>query len=416
VRVLDLAVVWAGPYATQLLGEWGAEVIKMEPITTMQPQTRAMAVARAGWFPDGDPSDDPWNRGVNFNCSGCDKRSFTGDLRTEEGREAFRELVTISDVVVENNVPETIDRLGVTYEELAAINPRIIVVRMPGFGLTGPYRDYRCWGNHLEAMAGHLTARCYPDATPDAAGETYACDSVAGLTAALGAVMALRHRERTGRGQQVEVPQIEAFAPMMATELLDFAMNGRLVEPMANDHRSHAPHNAYPCRGDDRWIAIDVATDAQWRSLCTVLAAGTMAADERFAETGARWRHRRELDAALGALTRERDRDELWRALQAAGVTAGPVQDDADAFDCEHLRSRGFFEPITREDMGTRDYPGRPFGMTDTPVPARSAPPRIGEHNEYVYRELLGYDEDHYRSLVDAGLVGTTYSKAVLAP
>ncbi|MEE8338383.1 MAG: CoA transferase [Dehalococcoidia bacterium] len=416
VRVLDLGVVWAGPYATQLLGEWGAEVIKMEPITIVQPQTRAMAGARAGWFPDGDPGDDPWNRGVSFNCSGCDKLSFTGDLRTTEGRAAFRELVAISDIVVENNVPETIDRLGVTYEELAAVNPRIIVVRMPGFGLSGPYRDYRCWGNHLEAMAGHLTARCYPDATPDAAGETYACDSVAGITAALGAVMALRHRERTGRGQQVEVPQIEAFLPMMATELLDFAMNGRLVEPMANGHRSHAPHNAYRCLGDDRWIAIDVATDEQWAALCTVLDAETIAADERFAEAGARWRHRRELDAALEELTRERERDELWRALQAAGVTAGPVQDDADAFHCEHLRARGFFEPITREDIGTRDYPGRLFRLADTPAPPRRAPPRIGEDNEFVYRKLLGYGEDRYRALIDAGLVGSTYPKSVLAP
>ncbi len=414
VRVLDLGVVWAGPFATQLMAEWGAEVLKMEPVTTVQPQTRAIDGARSGWFPDGEPGDEPWNRGVSFNCSGCNKRSFTGDLRTPEGREAFERLVAISDIVVENNVPETIDRLGATYEQLSAVNPRIIVVRMPGFGLTGPYRDYRCWGNHLEAMAGHLTVRSYPDATPDAAGESYACDSIAGLSAALAAVMALRHRERSGRGQQVEVPQIEAFAPMMATELLDYQMNGRIAGPAANDHRSHAPHNAYRCQGDDRWIAIDVATDDEWQALCRVLDAPDLSADPGFAVAPDRWRHRRTLDRALSDLTKRRDRDSLWPALQDAGVTAGPVQDARDCFHCPQLRERGFFEPITRDDMGTYDYPGRLFRMADTPNEPRRAPPRLGEDNEYVYRDLLGYSQDRYRALVESGQVGTAYTTSAL--
>ena len=181
IRVLDMAVVWAGPFASQLMAEWGAEVIKMEPINTVQPQTRPFQITREGWM-GGNPEDPPWNRAVNFNCSALDKRSFTGDVRTPEGREAFLELVKSADIIVENNVPETIDRLGLTYEELSAINPRLIHVRMPGLGLTGDYRGYRCWGNHLEAMAGHLVLRSYPNATPEMAGETYACDSVAGLT------------------------------------------------------------------------------------------------------------------------------------------------------------------------------------------------------------------------------------------
>ncbi|MDP6605267.1 MAG: CoA transferase [Dehalococcoidia bacterium] len=412
VRVLDLGVVWAGPFASQLMAEWGAEVLKMEPVTMVQPQTRATAGARAGWFPDGDPGEDPWNRGVSFNSSGCDKRSFTGDLRTPEGREAFEQLIAISDVVVENNVPETADRLGLSYEDLAAINPGIIVVRMPGFGLTGPYRDYRCWGNHLEAMAGHLAVRAYPDMTPDAAGETYACDSIAGLTAALGSVMALRHRERTGRGQLVEVPQIEAFAPLMATELLDYQMTGVEAQGVANDHRSHAPHGAYRCAGSDRWIAIDVATDGEWLSLCRVLAASDLAGDPRFVTAADRWLNRRELDRELAGYTGVEDRDTLWRELQDAGVTAGPVQDDGDCFRCPQLRDRGFFEPIKRDDIGTHDYPDRIFRLENTQHRPRRAPPRLGEDNEYVYRDLLGYDDERYGALVESGQVGTTYAPA----
>ena len=434
VRVLDLTVVWAGPFAGQLLAEWGAEVIRMEPLTALQPQTRGVEGARhltrelvqreaergafTGALPDRDPGDDPWNRRVSFNSSSANKRSFTGNMRTEQGLETFMRLVAISDVVIENNVPETISKLGVTYEGLREVNPRIIMVRMPGFGLTGEYANYRCWGNHLEGMAGHHLVRSYPDMTLDAAGESYACDSVAGLTAAIGTLMALRHRRRTGRGQQVEVPQIEAFIQMMGTEILDFTMNGRNAEAMGNDHRTHAPHNAYPCVPEDgnadRWIAIDARTDEEFASLCGILGAPELASDERFAGSLARYRNRRELDVALGERTRARGRFELFEALQAAGVPAGPVQDEADAFACPHLRARGWYGPLTREDMGSFDYPGRVFDLEDTEVPPRRAPPTLGQDNEYVYRTLLGLSDAEYEALLASGEVGTRYADSFL--
>jgi crotonobetainyl-CoA:carnitine CoA-transferase CaiB-like acyl-CoA transferase len=414
IRVLDLAVVWAGPFASQLLAEWGAEVIKMEPINTVQPQTRPIDTSREGWMA-GNPEEPTWNRGVNFNCSGLDKRSFTGDIRTAEGRAAFLELVRISDVVVENNVPDTIERLGLTWDELSAVNPRLIYVRMPGLGLTGEYRNYRCWGNHLEAMAGHLILRAYPDATPEMAGETYACDSVAGLTAAFATLVALRHRARTGEGQLVEVPQAEAFMQLLGVEYLDYQMNERVRESVANDHRTHAPHNAYRCAGEDRWIAIDVEDDEQWRGLCGVLGLGELGADVQLATAAGRWRRRRELDRAIGAATATWSREELFAALVAAGVTAGPVQDDGDAFRCPQLRAREWFEPVTRDDLGTADYPGRLFKLRATATPARRPPPKLGADNDYVYRGLLGWDAARVEALVAAGLVGTAYSEEALA-
>jgi len=414
IRVLDMAVVWAGPFAAQLLAEWGAEVIKMEPINTVQPQTRPINTNNPGWLA-GDPNDPPWNRAVNFNCSSLDKRSFTGDVRTAEGREAFLELVKTADVIVENNVPETIDRIGLSWEVLSAINPRLIYVRMPGLGLTGDYRNWRCWGNHLEAMAGHLILRGYPDGTPDMAGETYACDSVAGLTAAFATMAALRHRARTGEGQQVEVPQAEAFMQLMGVEYLDQQMNDRVRESVANDHRSRAPHNAYRCTGDDRWIAIDVQTDAQWRALCDVLELTDLASDESLGTAAGRWPRRREVDRAIKAVTVGRNREELFEALVAAGVPAGPVQDDCDAFGCRQLRARDWYEPITRDDLGTADYPGRLFKLRATSMPARRPPPKLGSDNDYVYRELLGWDDARIQALVDAGYVGTTFSEEALA-
>ncbi len=434
VRVLDLTVVWAGPYCGQLLAEWGAEVIRMEPITALQPQTRGVERARfltkelvqagvargamASGFPNADPGDDPWNRGVSFNSSSSNKLSFTGNIRKPEGLEAFMRLVEISDIVIENNVPETIDKMGITYEQLAEVNPRIIMVRMPGFGLTGRYSNYRAWGNHLEGMAGHHIVRSYPDMTLDAAGESYACDSVVGLNGALAAVMALRHRRRTGRGQQVEVPQIEAFAQMLGVELLDYTMNGRVAGPMGNEHRSHSPHHVYPCADDetgpDRWIAIDVGTEEQWTALCRVLGAEALASDARFEDGLARHRNRRDLDAEIAALTRTRQRMTLFRELQAAGVPAGPVQDDRDCFECEHLRARNWYEPQTREDLGTFDYPGTIFRMADTQLPPRRPPPRLGQDNDYVYRTLLGFSDAEYQALKDAGEVGDTYPEWLL--
>src|SRR5690606_21726894 len=235
------------------------------------------------------------------------------------------------------------------------------------FGLSGPYRDYRAWGNHLVAMVGYLMIRAYPDATPDAAGEDYACDSVAGLTAAFATAVALRHRARTGRGQLVEVPQIEAFMAMVGPDMLTHQMSGRVPEARGNDHFSHAPHNAYQCAGDDRWIALDVGTDEEWSSLCEILGLAEAGADARFASQQKRWEHRRELDAILTEAVAPWDRWRLFEALTAAGVPAGPVQDTGDCFHCRHLRSRTWFRRIARDDIGSFDHPGSVFRWASTP-------------------------------------------------
>ncbi|MGE0134818.1 MAG: CaiB/BaiF CoA transferase family protein [Dehalococcoidia bacterium] len=411
VRVIDLAVVWAGPFCGQLLAEWGAEVIKLEPITSIQPMTRPLA-PRPGAVPI--EGVEVWNTGHSFNSSSHNKRSFTADLRTPEGREAFRRLVAVSDVIVENNVPETIDRLGVSYEELRAINPGIVFTRMPGFGLSGQYRDYRAWGNHLAAMVGHLVTRAYPDATPDLAGEDYASDSIGGLMAAFATAVALRHRARTGAGQLIEVPQVEAMMGLMAADYLDFQLNGEVATGRGNDHRSHAPHNVYRCLGDDRWIAIDVGTDAEWRALCRVLRLDRAADDARFATRDSRWQHRGELDAIVSRGCASWDRWKLFEALVGAGVPAGPVQDVADAFHCRHLREREWFRRLTRSDIGGFDHPGSLFRWRETPNPFWRAPCRLGEDNEYVYRELLGYSAEEYRELVAKGVVGTAFTPAAL--
>jgi len=434
IRVLDLTVVWAGTHATQLLSEWGAEVIRVEPRTAIQSSTRGAerqppspAVLRAlaatgvsiDGFPDFDGGDDPWNRSAAFNSHARNKKSVTGDVMTPEGRELFLRLAEVSDVIVENNVPETIEKAHLTYEEVRARNPRIIMLRMPGFGLTGPYKNYRGFGLHMEAMVGHTYLRSYPDETTGAAGTSVTGDAIAGVTGAFAVAMALRHRRRTGLGQQIELPQAETFLPVLGEFILERTANGRTVEPQGNSHRWRAPHGYYHCRahpewGDDMWIGIDCDSDDAWLALCGVLGAESLFLDDRFSTATRRHRHRAELDGLLTAYTREWDVQALFLSLQAAGVIAGPVQNEAMAYRCAQLAQRGFFEELTSTYTGTHRYPGLVFRMRNTPNALRTPAPGLGEHNDEVYRDLLGYTAEEYQALQDSQLVGRDYAPGVV--
>ncbi|HJM88957.1 MAG TPA: CoA transferase [Dehalococcoidia bacterium] len=429
VRVADVTVVWAGPYVTQLLAEWGAEVIRVEPRTRIQPLTRGAdtqpppeetlrMLAQMGMtlfgFPDFDSGSDPWNRGSGFNSHGRNKLSMTADITTPEGREAFLKLIEQSDVLVENNVPETIEKAGITYEDLKQVNPRLIMLRMPAFGLSGPYKNYRALGTHIEGMIGHHYIRSYPDADPEAAGDVFTGDAVAGVMGAFAVTMALRHRDRTGAGQQIELSQAENFLPILGDFILDWTANGRDAGPQGNHHRTHAPHGYYPSEGDDNWIAIDCDSDEAWQTICDVLGVADLASDQRFTTEADRFEHRDVLDQLLPDATRKRDAFELSEQLQDRGVIAGPVQDEAAAFADPQLAHRGFFEELTSEATGTHKYPGLIFKAKNTPNKLRRPSPNLGQDNEYVYRELLGYDATAYEELIESGAVGADYPPGVV--
>ncbi len=433
VRVVDVTVVWAGPYCTQLLADWGAEVIRVEPITRIQPSTRgaerpttqaqqaatgAMGLASGGSFPEYDPGIDPWNRNSGFNSHARNKLSMTADITTDEGREAFYRLIANADVLVENNVPETIEKAHVTYEELLAHNPKLIMLRMPAFGLSGPYKNYRALGTHIEGMIGHHYVRGYPEGTPDESGDVYTGDAVGGIQGAFAVSMALRRRARSGEGQLIELSQAENFLPLLGEQILDWTMNAHDPGPQGNRHRTHAPHQAYPTKRlrDDReqWIAIDVGTDAEFAALCAVLGAPELTADPRFATCEARRAHLEALDAAIGALTTKYDKFWLFHRLQAVGVTAGPLLTAAERFHSPHLQARGFFEYIESPSVGRQWYPGTFWKQALTPNEIRRGPVTLGQDNDYVYRELMGYSDAEYAALEASGQVGTTYPPSVL--
>ena len=438
IRVAAITVVWAGPHVAQLLGEWGADVIGVEPISRIQPYTRGaenvptqaqmLRGAKQGvppQYPDAEPGPDPWNRFASFNSHARNKRSMTCDIMSPPGREAFLKLIKECDVLVENNVPQTIDKAGIGWETLREINPRLIMLRMPAYGLSGPYSRYRAFGLHVEAMVGHTHLRGYPDRGPDGIGETLASDGISGVQGAVAVAMALRHRERTGEGQLIEMPLNEGFIPTLGEYLFDYSMNGVDPRPQANTHRWHAPHNVYPCDGDDQWIAIDVASDAEFVALCDALAAGARdpsrqsdvahaPLDARFSTAANRREYRDALDAMIAEETTSWNKHDLFHALQRAGVCAAPLNDPLDALADPHLRSVGFFEPLNMDGVGEHDYPGLTIQMQRTPNRLRTPPPLLGEHNEDIYCGLLGYSREELAELQREGLVGDAYPPELL--
>src|SRR5919109_3422721 len=260
VRVLDLTHAWAGPLATQVLADYGAEVIKIE--TCDRPD-----MLRFSTWPRDEARPDAYNRGGWFQDLGRNKLSLTLDLKRSQGRDLFKRLVAQSDVVIENFSARVMRRLELEYAILQAVNPRLIMISMPGYGTVGPYKDFVAFGEMIEPFAGLSELTGYPDRAPLRLAVAYP-DPVAGLHAALATLLALRQRRQTGVGRHIHIPHREPITRMLGEAVLDYTVNGRTPRRIGNRHRAWAPHGCYPCRGHDRWVTLAVRTDAEWTALC----------------------------------------------------------------------------------------------------------------------------------------------------
>ena len=429
IRVIDLCVVWAGPFATLLLGDLGAEVLKAENPHVMQPMTRgtlarpskeliAMLPPAAGGYPENDPGPRPWNYNPTFVQLYRNKKSFTVDLRTAEGRDLFGRVVAQADAVIENNATETLEGLGITYDWLRTYNPKIIMVRIPAYGSTGPYNQARALGVHLESVVGHTLLRGYSDDDPSANSPIYSGDYLAGAQAALALMMAVWHRDRTGEGQLVEIGQAENASAMLAQAFMEYELNGTIPERRGNRSLyDFAPTGVYPCRSagpasecGDRWIAISVEIDEQWRALRATMGDPAWASDARLSTQAGRLAAHDEIDACLAEWTAGFDDYELFHTLQAAGVPSAPVLESSRAFDDAHVQARGLFQPQKLFDgLGPYRFNTPFIRFSETPTGVRQPPVGLGEHNDYVYRELLGVDDAEYQRLVDAGHIGQDF-------
>ena len=417
IRVIDLGVILAGPYSGMILADFGAEVIRVESTQHFPPSTRGiyarptkdMPAARSAGYPNGDPGQRPWNRYPLFNSMARNKLGMTVDITRPEGMDIFKRLVKVSDVVLENYVPEVMDKLGITYDVLKEVKPDIIFCKMSAFGDTGEYRNYRAMAQSIDFMLGHASVRGYigTDATEQPMSVTE--DPALGNQAAFAIVAALHHRNRTGEGQLLDLCLSESFIPYMPQAFMDYAMNGRVQGTMGNREPGACPSGNYRCKGDDKWVSISIFTEEEWGGFCRAVEEEWVH-DERFKDPLVRLRHQDELDVVINQWTREHDQYEVMHLLQRHGVAAGPVLDEAAAYRDPHLIERGFFVEETQEDVGTHLYPGFLFNMSSTPAEVQRGPVRLGEDNEYVYKQVLGIGDAEYEKLVETGHIGTEYA------
>lgn len=432
IRVIDFCVVWAGPFGTMLLGDLGAEVIKVENPFVFQPMTRGAmarppqiladtAIAWSGGAPGGKVGDRPWDYSPTFVSLYRNKKSFTVDLRRAEGLDILKRLVAVSDIVYENNATGTMEKLGITYEWLKEANPNIILIRVPAYGSTGPYAQARALGVHLEAVMGHSLLRGYSDADPSSNTAIYSGDYLAGAQGAFAAMTAIWHRDRTGEGQLIEIGQAENAAAMFTQAIMDYSLNGNVQGAITNrDAHGRALQGVYPAKSpgtsatmDDRWIAISIEGDDEWRAFVAAIGSPGWANDPRFATNEGRLAHHDEIDAHIAGYTADQDDYELMHRLQATGVSATPVLEASRMFDDPHLRARNFFRTQTQRSSGTYEYVGPLWQMPGTPVEYYQPPVMFGEHNEYVYREVLKVSDEEYEALLAGGHIADEYDPSV---
>jgi crotonobetainyl-CoA:carnitine CoA-transferase CaiB-like acyl-CoA transferase len=408
VRVADVSQIWAGPHCTRMLADMGAEVIKVESVQRMDMTRGPLNPPRGyGNYPDGEPGEHPYNRAGSFNAVNLNKRGVTLNFHDPRGVALFKDLVAISDVVVENFSLGVMDRLGIGYEALRAVRPDLIMLTMPAFGSTGPEAHYVAYGINQEQLSGMVSLTGYRDSDMPIKSGINVGDPISalhGVTAILGALF---HRRRTGRGQRIELAHLEANITLIGEAVLEYTMNGRNPPRMGNRHPTAAPHGCYPSAGEDAWVTIACFNDEEFRALCHVMEAESLADDSRFATLPARYANQDQLDLIIASWTRQRTHYEAMHALQAAGVIAGAVLNTAELMSDPHIQARGFFEVVTHPETGTHLYPGIPYKLSRHPhVSVRRHAPRLGEDNEWVLRDLLGVGEATVERLAEDRVIG----------
>lgn len=396
IRVIDLTMGWAGPLLGQVLAEMGAQVIKIEDTRHFDWWRGSLAM--------GPPELQVHERSAVFNSANRGKLGATLDLENPRGVEIVTQLAKDADIVLENYSPGIIERLGLGYSVLAPLNPRLIMISMPSFGSEGPEASTRGYGNTIEAMAGVTGLTGYHDGGQPYTLSNALGDPVAGLNGSFAVLTALLERERTGRGQRIELAQVEAAIPFVADAIMEYQITGKVPRPRGNRHPVHAPHGVY--RAGEGWIALAAEDDEQWRSVADALGIGALANDPRFATESERKRNEDALDAELSRALKDLDDDEIAHRLIAAGVPAGQVNSCADVLGDPQASARGFFVGIDRPVVGPYLYPGAPAHFSRTPLVTDRPSPLLGQHNRVVFRDILGMSDGEIDALEAEGIIG----------
>jgi len=394
VRIVDLTAWWAGPTAGHALACLGADVIKVE--SPRRPDGMRFASSRP---PTGD---NWWEWGPIYHAANAGKRGITLDLATPEGIAAFESLARTADVVLENFTPRVMDQFGLSWERLHELNDRLVMVRMPAFGLDGPWRDASGFAQTMECIAGIASLTGFDDGPPVLV--RGACDPLAGIHAAFASVLALRVRDRDGCGLLVESTMVEAALNIAAEQVIEYDVTGEVLSRHGNGSEQAAPQNVYRCAGEDSWIAIAVVDDDQWASLVDVIADSSLTATPELVTAAGRRREAKMIDARLAEFCAGRDATELSDLLASVGVPAAVVISARDVVHNPQLQHRRVFEPEDHPVTGAANLPTMPFRFASIDQWTTRPSPTLGQHNDEVLGDLLGADA--VADLRRAGVVG----------
>lgn len=385
VRVADFTLHAAGPFCVHMLSLLGAECIKIE------------TAERLDIFRKPHPVYGRMES-ATFDQVASNKLSIQLNLKRPRGVELAKRLVAMSDIVAESFRPGVMERLGLDYGVLRAVKPDIVMVSVSASGQTGPERGYAGYAPLFGAAGGLGTLTGYADGPPVEI--RHVMDHSTGLTAAMATLAAYLRKKRTGQGQHVDVAAREVASAFIGDALLQFAATGKVPRRSGNDAPQIAPHNVYPCRGEDAWVSIVAATEDEWHALATAAGHADWLTDARFARADARWQNRRELDEQIGAWTRERTKEEVADLLQRAGVAAFASYTARDIAEDPHLNQRGVIQSKAGPSGESRKVVGPPWRFSRTPGTLERWTPQLGEHNEYVFGELLGLERAEIEELV----------------
>jgi crotonobetainyl-CoA:carnitine CoA-transferase CaiB-like acyl-CoA transferase len=399
LRVLEFCWVWAGPYATMLLANLGAEVIKIEGHTRMD------LIRRAVKWPIEEPESTRLgiNEGMSYNSINRNKKSITLDLSKKEGVDLAKKLAAMSDIVIDNMRPDAMIKMGLGYQTLKVLKPDLVVISTSGRGHEGPEAKHLGFATIHQSIGGYTYISGHPDDHPTH-GSPGNTDVMNAVTTAYVALAALHHRIKTGEGQFIDYSQCEGVTSIMGEQLLGYLMTGVIPERIGNAHPEYSPHNVYQCWGVDRWLALECHTDEEFRSLARVIGKIELSLDPRFAAMADRKKNEKELDRIITSWTRQRDRDWIVNEFVKAGLACAPSRDGKDIYADRHLQARNFFVTIDHPERGKLILAGPPWKVSGCEMPAIHAP-LLGEHNDLVFKELLHLTDEELADLRGKGII-----------
>lgn len=395
IRIADFTWLWAGAYAIGILAQMGAEVIKIESLKRIDP-------SRSGSITTGQTFAG-WDASSVFNNVNLNKLSVTLNLSHPKGVELAKQIVRISDVAAQNMRPGVFDRLGLGYEALVQVKPDIIMLSSSAYGATGPYREYTGFAPHFASFSGLAYMTGYPDGDPNTM--TAANDIRSATTSAFAILAALNFRQRTGQGQHIDLSSPETLSVLIGDAIMDYTMNQRAPSRSGNRDAIMAPHNCYRCQGEDKWVSIAVATDEEWEALCQAMGNPEWTRNELFSDSYSRWQNQEQLDKHIEEWTINYSHYEVMEWLQASGVAAMPSFSAEELFSDPHLRERGITTEVEHPVLGKQVVFNPPWKFSEALARIEKASPLLGEHNEYVFGELLGMSKQEITRLKEEQVI-----------